>query len=255
MPDERGVGGGVRPLVELTRVRVLEFVREPEALFWVFIFPVLLALALGIAFRNKAPDKLHVAVTGVGAARVEQALAGSRDVATERFVDAAAANEALRRGRVDLVVIADAAGEPTLRYDAIRAEGRAARLAVSEALGGGRPAVREEVVNEPGGRYIDFLIPGLIGLNLMGSGMCSSASPRPRCAAATTCCRSPSRAWSSCSSSSRRWWRSAGSCSACACTARSSRSRSSRSPVRRASPGSASWSPHARGASRRCRAG
>ena len=44
------------PLLELTRARLLEFVREPEALFWVFAFPVLLALALGLAFRGKEPE-------------------------------------------------------------------------------------------------------------------------------------------------------------------------------------------------------
>ena len=44
---------GPTPSSELTRARVLEFVREPEAVFWVFVFPVLLALALGIAFRTK----------------------------------------------------------------------------------------------------------------------------------------------------------------------------------------------------------
>jgi len=56
------------PLVELTRVKFLEFIREPEALFWVLVFPVLLSLALGIAFRARTPQALAVAVQdGAGA--------------------------------------------------------------------------------------------------------------------------------------------------------------------------------------------
>src|SRR5271155_6045064 len=49
------------PLVQLTLVRFREFLREPEALFWVFIFPVLLAAGLGIAFRNRPAEVLKIA--------------------------------------------------------------------------------------------------------------------------------------------------------------------------------------------------
>src|SRR5215470_14778970 len=52
----------LHPLVELTTMRVREFLREKEAVFWVFIFPVLMTFALGIAFRNTAPDKTLVAI-------------------------------------------------------------------------------------------------------------------------------------------------------------------------------------------------
>src|SRR5437868_4255906 len=53
----------IRPaILELTIVRTKEFGREPEAIFWVFIFPLLLAVALGLTFRDKAPDKIPVAV-------------------------------------------------------------------------------------------------------------------------------------------------------------------------------------------------
>jgi len=161
----------LNPLLELTRVRLLEFVREPSALFWVFGFPVLLAVALGIAFRSKAPERLPVAVVGPSAAATATRLELSRDLAP-KVMGTDAAEAALRNGRVDLVVITGDAGEaPGLRFDPIRGDSRAARLAVVEALAGEPPRVREEPVSEPGSRYIDFLIPGLIGLNLMGSGM------------------------------------------------------------------------------------
>jgi ABC-2 type transport system permease protein len=174
-----------QPLVELTRTRLLEFLREPEAVFWVFVFPVLLALALGIAFRAKPVDKLRAAVERgtPGSARIVAMLRGSHEVSVVELSPLEAA-QALRAGKVDVVVegggaVADGVGASlsvTYRYDTTRAEGRAARLAVDDALERalGRPdvlAVREERVARPGTRYIDFLIPGLVGLNLMGSGM------------------------------------------------------------------------------------
>ncbi|MFO7653381.1 MAG: ABC transporter permease [Candidatus Krumholzibacteriia bacterium] len=166
-----------RPLVELTRVRILEFVREPEAVFWVFVFPVLLAVALGVAFRNQPAGSIPVAVVAGErtAPRALAALAESPSLEV-RTLDAAAAREALRRGRVDVVV--DLSEPPVVgyAYDETRPEGRAARLAVNDAvqraLGREDPApVRDEGVPARGARYIDFLIPGLVGLNLMGSGL------------------------------------------------------------------------------------
>ena len=68
------------PLVQLTQVRYREFFREPEAVFWVFIFPVLLAAGLGIAFRNRAPERTSVAVVAAdtSAAGLAEALRGRR---------------------------------------------------------------------------------------------------------------------------------------------------------------------------------
>ncbi len=173
------------PLVELTRARLLEFLREPEAVFWVFIFPVLLALALGIAFRSKPVDALRAAVE-LGtpeAGRIAAILRASPDLAVEELARGEA-EQALRAGKVDVVVegVPEASGAAagplsvTYRYDTTRPEGRSARLAVDDALQralgrGDVLASREERVARPGSRYIDFLIPGLVGLNLMGSGM------------------------------------------------------------------------------------
>src|SRR5215510_957092 len=58
MSEERGDN----PLVQLILVRFREYLREPEALFWSFGFPILLAIGLGIAFRSKPADVVHVAV-------------------------------------------------------------------------------------------------------------------------------------------------------------------------------------------------
>lgn len=177
-----GPTGRPHPLVELTRARLLEFAREPEAVFWVFIFPVLLAVALGIAFRTKPAERLNAAIlrTSPSAARLAKLLADSSDL-TVSVVTPEEAAQALRSGKADVVVegtSADDAGPlaVTYRYDTTRPEGRAARLATDDALQRalGRPdrlSTRDERVAQPGNRYIDFLIPGLVGLNLMGSGM------------------------------------------------------------------------------------
>lgn len=166
-------------LVELTRTRLLEFFREPEALFWVFVFPVLLAVALGIAFRSRPPETLQVGVVGEGdrAAWTAETLGHAPGLAARRLGPEEAARE-LRTGRVDILVEPAEGAEPrfTYRWDGSRAQGRTARLAAGDALEralgrADRAAAADQTVSEAGGRYIDFLLPGLIGLNLMGSGM------------------------------------------------------------------------------------
>jgi ABC-type multidrug transport system permease subunit len=68
-------------------------------------------------------------------------------------------------------------GDPvTLRFDSTRTESQVGRLLTEDALQrvAGRQdplTLREERVTEPGARYIDFLIPGLLGMNIMGTGV------------------------------------------------------------------------------------
>lgn len=167
------------PLWELTIGRLREFGREPSAIFWTFGFPVLLAVGLGIAFRSRPPPMARLVVDGSEQAvsQVESLLEGVEGVEIEELSDAET-RSALRTGRIDLVVLPelDVSGEMTLtyRFDSLRPESRNARFVVDGALqrGLGRvdaAAVNEQTVVETGSRYIDFLIPGLIGLNLMGS--------------------------------------------------------------------------------------
>lgn len=142
-------------------------------MFWTFGFPVLMAIALGIAFRNKPPDPVRVAVeAGEGAEPVRAALEGP--TVSALIEDEAAARLALRAGRVALIVVP---GPPrTYRYDDTRPESRMARLLVDDWLqrADGRRdprAVADEKVTEPGARYIDFLVPGLVGITLMSGSM------------------------------------------------------------------------------------
>ena len=165
----------VRPaIIELTSARTKEFVRETEAIFWVFGFPLLLALALGFAFREKPPDRIPVAVVA-GPAAPSQAAALTKSAAlTPRVMSPSEAQDALRHGKVSLVV--DSSHSLTYRYDPTNPDSRTARRETDDALqaaAGRRNVVpaKDEYVHEQGARYIDFLIPGLLGMNLMGTGM------------------------------------------------------------------------------------
>ncbi len=161
------------PLIELTLARLREFIRDPGAVFWTFGFPIVLAVALGIAFRESPPPASHVAIDAATPAAAELAVALDADdaiVATTMAEDQAA--RALATGKIDLFVVP---GDPiAYRYDAMRPEAQTARLSVDAAIQrrAGRVdplATTDDVRTEPGGRYIDFLVPGLIGLNIMGS--------------------------------------------------------------------------------------
>lgn len=164
------------PLLELTMARLREILREPGFVFWIFGFPVVMAIGLGIAFRDQPPDKPTVAVVE-GADWLAEAL-GDTDRLQVQVLDDAAAREALRRAEVDLVVVAgpQAGDDVTYRYDEMRDGGRLARYMADAVLqradeGDVAVATEDELVTEKGSRYIDFLLPGLIGLNLMGSSM------------------------------------------------------------------------------------
>jgi ABC-2 type transport system permease protein len=170
-------GRSLHPLAQLTLVRYLEFVREPEAVFWVFIFPVLLAAGLGIAFRSRPAEHTAVAVPA-SAPHAKQLAAVLRrdDRLTVRLLDDSAAARALRVGDVALLLARSDSGRLEYRYDDRRPESRTARLIVDDAIqrAAGRTdpiPVADRQVSEPGSRYIDFVVPGLLGMNLMGSGI------------------------------------------------------------------------------------
>jgi len=165
--------------LHLLGARMLELKREPEVVFWVFVFPLLLATGLGIAFRNKPADASSVAiVAGSGAQEAETLLQRSPQYASFKIVvqDADEARKGFRLGKYDLVIEPDGAGGLRYRYDPARPESVLARSEVNDALqtaAGRKDVVTTAVVtsSEPGSRYIDFLIPGLLGMNLMNSGM------------------------------------------------------------------------------------
>jgi ABC-2 type transport system permease protein len=163
-------------LYQLTVTRLKLTLREPEAIFWIFVFPILLAIGLGIAFRNRPADVLPVGAT---TGQLTQALAADSGLKAMQM-DESAGVHALAVGTI--VLLAEqtgdgmAGGGVVYRYDNTNPDARTARMIADRAIevAAGRKDVltaTNELVHEKGSRYIDFVVPGLLGMNLMGSAM------------------------------------------------------------------------------------
>ncbi len=161
----------------LARVRTLLIFRVPEIVFWVFAFPIILAVVLGFAFRESGPAGSPIGIQpGPGDEALAVRLAEEPGVDVRRFADVEAARLALRGGSIDVLV--EGGAPPVLHLHPGRQESETARLRVLRALELPPPAerpesARVEAVDEAGSRYIDFLIPGLLGLNIYGTGLWS----------------------------------------------------------------------------------
>jgi len=164
-------------LYQLTMVRFRLFLREPEAIFWIFLFPILLAVGLGIAFRNRPADVLQVGAT---TAQLSQALAADKGLTAEMLNEADGTHE-LATGQILLLAIQTPNGV-AYKYDDTNPDARTARLLADRAIqtaAGRHDAVQaaNELVHETGARYIDFVVPGLLGMNLMGSAIWGMVFP------------------------------------------------------------------------------
>jgi ABC-type multidrug transport system permease subunit len=181
------------PLFQLYLVRLRDFYRQPARVFWVYGFPTIMAVALGFAFQNRPPAPIEVdLVNKSGSAEVKRAVQ-SHNAALESAKKAgkprlnvpsielheSSADEAakrLRTGLTPLVIEPLGPRSSVYHFDPTRPEASTARLVIDDVLerANGRTDQRESsevYVTEPGSRYIDFLIPGLIGLNAMGGGL------------------------------------------------------------------------------------
>jgi ABC-type multidrug transport system permease subunit len=177
------------PLAQLTLARLREFYREPEAVFWVYGFPLIMTLALGIAFRNQPIERFTVDLRASASAQQIEQLLTKADRFKVTISDEADALRRLRTGKTDLVIFADLPpdvettsssgdGAPHYEYhlDPTKPGSLVARAAVDDVLqqaAGRREAahVKDVEFTERGGRYIDFLVPGLLGMGLMGGGL------------------------------------------------------------------------------------
>lgn len=191
------------PLRQIVSARLREFLREPAAIFWVYGFPLIMILTLGMAFRSQPIERIRVGVeSGAHAGEIVGLLNAS-----ERFdaveVSPERAPIDLRIGKIELVIsvaaketsaatgTADSDSTATssaaafdwsaiekveFRFDDTRPGSVLARDAANDVLqrGAGRTdpvSTDETIIKEPGSRYVDFLVPGLIGMSLMGGGM------------------------------------------------------------------------------------
>jgi ABC-type multidrug transport system permease subunit len=160
----------------LTVARLKEFFREPEAVFWTFVFPLILAVALGLAFRNEKPQLPAIAVFGADSAPTAQALE-AKGFHVKR-VDRDEALALLHANKVVLAVSVDPDGALVYRYDPAQPDSQAARLRVDDVLqqASGRQdsrTWRDDLMTASGSRYIDWLMPGLLGMQLMSGSLWS----------------------------------------------------------------------------------
>jgi ABC-2 type transport system permease protein len=168
---------------QLILARVREFYREPEVLFWVYGFPLILATVLGLAFSkseptpptvdvvDKAGDKRAEAIVEVlKNAKMTVAL-NSEEVSRKRF----------KNDKIAMIVMVENKKELDYLFDPAKDKSQLARYWVDSVLvRSGEPwsvsdrvpaPINEVILTEPGTRYIDFLLPGLIGMNIMGGGL------------------------------------------------------------------------------------
>jgi ABC-2 type transport system permease protein len=150
-------------------IRFRLFLREPEAIFWIFVFPILLAVGLGIAFRNRPADVFQVGAT---TAQLTQALAADKGLKAATMNEADG-TRALATGSI-LLLVTNTPDGVAYKYDETNPDARTARMVADRAIqtaAGRREAVHvdNQLVHETGSRYIDFVVPGLLGMNLMGS--------------------------------------------------------------------------------------
>jgi ABC-2 type transport system permease protein len=183
------------PFFQLYRARLREFWRQPARIFWVYGFPTVLAVILGLAFQNRPPAPIQAdLVESPNSSTIEQAIKAHNDrVSTPstptvpasastqppvflRTVTETEAADRLRTGKSTLSIVPMSAMSWSYHYDPTRPEAAAARQQIDdilqEAAGRKNPRTTLDVhVTAPGSRYIDFLIPGLIGVNAMGGGL------------------------------------------------------------------------------------
>jgi ABC-type multidrug transport system permease subunit len=180
------------PVWQLTLSRLREFYREPAAVFWVYGFPLVLALALGIAFRERPTTSISVDLFETSAtvaeidaleAKLKAFLAehpdGGLELKLQRTRDSEQWKERLRAGNCDLVITLIPTEDGKFGYEfwqepsrpeSVLALNVIEKMLLQKELKQSLP-ISERRLEETGKRYIDFLIPGLIGMNLMGGGL------------------------------------------------------------------------------------
>lgn len=162
-------GPAASSLLQLTTTRFRLFLREPEAIFWIFVFPIILAIGLGLAFRNKPADVYQVGAT---TPHLAKSLNTDRGLSA-KVIDESTGIHQLATGDILVLAIETPSGV-TYKYDDTNPDARTARLLADRAVqtaAGRREAVHadDNLVHETGARYIDFVVPGLLGMNLMSS--------------------------------------------------------------------------------------
>lgn len=197
-PASERQGSAVSPVADwaigvLIKTRFVEFTRKPAAVFWTYVFPLVMMVVLGSAFRSQGTPTQPVAIVEhAQASALAEKLQPSPWLKVEVLPEEVAVRQLRTGAIVSLIRVARGAaveeggqgadsmdtGIPPWEvvYDPARPGGPMTELAIRQQLTAsnqGPNTTPFQVVRfeEPGGRYIDFLVPGLIGMTLLGGGL------------------------------------------------------------------------------------
>jgi len=182
------------PIWQITISRVKEFLRAPAAIFWVYGFPILMMLSLGTAFRDNPREEIRIDLVATDNAHLKEKEPGTgyKDDPLALLQEKLRSDSAfkvsapqpmeswqkrLQSGKTDLVLEVLGSGPSDIRVwdEPHRAESRLARRALEATLlrwhATDAPSFTTQHLEAPGSRYIDFLVPGMIGMGLMGGGL------------------------------------------------------------------------------------
>jgi len=184
----------IRQLKALVISHFKEFFREPEVIFWVFFFPIGLSWILGIAFDIKGENTRVIGVIENSNSTnatlhqlIQQAAAryastpskyfsaGIKNPFNFIFTDRQGALTALKQGKFEVFIELSVKNGKLLYYfDPKNSEARLTFLLLEKYFSPGESKGIESQPAPlviPGSRYIDFLIPGLLAMEIMNSAM------------------------------------------------------------------------------------
>lgn len=166
-----------KSLVEMTKCRWREFKREPSAFAFVLIFPVFFMIVLGMAFNSERPVPKLVGLTTQFSAgeSTYQALKNNADIRLE-IASKELLSKSMIKGKVSLIISKDSSGRTEFTFDRNSPEGELTSLYVNQLIqksAGQEPLVKTTttLIQTPGSRYVDFLIPGLLAFSIMSTSM------------------------------------------------------------------------------------
>jgi ABC-2 type transport system permease protein len=162
------------------------YVRDRGAMFWTFLFPLLMLFGFGVIFRSGGPPALTlVRIAPPHASARDQAFVKALSESRLKIVTLSTAEADERWGKGETTAQLESAGNGyRLRLNSyLIGQGQVVALAASQAFmiaqarlkGMPEPERIPVVVESPGhahnDNYAAFLVPGLIGLNLLSMGL------------------------------------------------------------------------------------
>lgn len=140
----------------LFHARNIEFIRDKGALAWALLFPVLLIFGCAMAFSGKEPAMFKV---GLHQSQVEQLAFLQADyIKLVHYEDLSRAKQRIRHHQLDLLISQDNYWlNPSSQ----------AGLVLQDLIEQQAPQLQAQKLEGRNVRYVDWVIPGVLGMNIM----------------------------------------------------------------------------------------